>query len=52
MNIDFLEALEEMARERGIDREAAYEAMEKGIAAAYLVEYGGCLLYTSPSPRD
>lgn len=41
MNIDFLEALEEMARERGIDREAAYEAMEKGIAAAYLVEYGG-----------
>ena len=41
MNIDFLEALEEMARERGIDREAAYEAMEKGIAAAWLVEYGG-----------
>jgi len=41
MNIDFLEALEEMARERGIDREAAYEAMEKGIAAAYLAEYGG-----------
>jgi hypothetical protein len=32
MNIEFLEALEEMARERGIDREAAYEAMEKGIA--------------------
>jgi N utilization substance protein A len=41
MNIDFLEALEEMARERGIDREAAYEAMEKGIAAAYQAEYGG-----------
>lgn len=41
MNIEFLEALEEMARERGIDREAAYEAMEKGIAAAYLVEFGG-----------
>ncbi len=40
MNIDFLEALEEMARERGIDREAAYVAMEKGIAAAYLLEYG------------
>ncbi|MGQ9700435.1 MAG: transcription termination factor NusA [Candidatus Bipolaricaulaceae bacterium] len=41
MNIEFLEALEEMARERGIDREAAYEAMERGIAAAYLVEFGG-----------
>lgn len=40
MNIEFLEALEEMARERGIDREAAYEAMEMGIAAAYLVEFG------------
>lgn len=41
MNIEFLEALEEMARERGIDREAAYEAMEKGIAAAYVAEFGG-----------
>ena len=41
MNIDFLEALEEMARERGIDREAAYEAMEKGIAVAWQTEFGG-----------
>ncbi len=40
MNIDFLEALEEMARERGIDREAAYVAMERGIAAAYALEFG------------
>ncbi|MGC9530368.1 MAG: transcription termination factor NusA [Candidatus Bipolaricaulaceae bacterium] len=40
MNIGFLEALEEMARERGIDREAAYQAMEKGIAAACQLEYG------------
>ncbi len=40
MNIDFLEALEEMARERGIDREAAYIAMERGIAAAYALEFG------------
>lgn len=40
MNIDFLEALEEMARERGIEREVAYEAMEKGLAAAYAVEFG------------
>jgi N utilization substance protein A len=41
MNIDFIEALEEMARQRGIDREAAYEAMEKGVAAAWLAEFGG-----------
>lgn len=40
MNVDFLEALEEMARERGIGREAAYEAMEGGIAAAYAAEFG------------
>ncbi|MFO8034665.1 MAG: transcription termination factor NusA [Candidatus Bipolaricaulota bacterium] len=40
MNIDFLEALEEMARERGIDREAAYVAMEQGIGAAYILEFG------------
>lgn len=40
MNVDFLEALEEMARERGIGREAAYEAMERGIAAAYAAECG------------
>ncbi len=41
MNVDFLEALEEMARERGIDREVAYAAMEKGLAAAYVAEFGG-----------
>ncbi len=41
MNIDFLEALEEMARERGIEREVAYAAMEKGLAAAYVAEFGG-----------
>jgi len=40
MNIDFLEALEEMARERGIDREAAYIAMERGIGAAYALDFG------------
>ena len=41
MNVDFLEALEEMARESGIDREAAYEAMEKWIAAGWQAEFGG-----------
>jgi N utilization substance protein A len=41
MNVDFLEALEEMARERGIEREVAYSAMEKGLAAAYAAEFGG-----------
>ncbi len=43
MNIEFLEAIEEMARARGIDRELAYEAMEKGIAAAHQAEFGGDL---------
>ncbi len=41
MNIEFLEAIEEMARTRGIDRELAYEAMEKGIAEAHREEFGG-----------
>jgi len=41
MNIEFLEAIEEMARARGIDREVAYGAMEKAIAAAYQTKFGG-----------
>ncbi|MFH1609373.1 MAG: NusA N-terminal domain-containing protein, partial [Candidatus Bipolaricaulota bacterium] len=41
MNIEFLEAIEEMARARGIDREVAYGAMEKAIAAAYQAKFGG-----------
>ncbi len=41
MNIEFLEAIEEMARARGIDREVAFAAMEKAIAAAYQAKFGG-----------
>lgn len=41
MNIEFLEAIEEMARARGIDREVAYGAMEKAIAAAHQTKFGG-----------
>ncbi len=41
MNIEFLEAIEEMARARGIDREVAFAAMEKAIAAAHQAKFGG-----------
>ncbi|MCX7750648.1 MAG: transcription termination factor NusA [Candidatus Bipolaricaulota bacterium] len=41
MNIEFLEAIEEMARARGIDREVAFSAMEKAIATAYQAKFGG-----------
>lgn len=39
MNIEFIEALEEMAKEKGIEREDLYEAIRKGLAAAYQEEY-------------
>lgn len=41
MNIEFLEAIEEMARARGIDREVAFSVMEKAIAAAHQAKFGG-----------
>jgi len=40
MNVDFLEALEEMAKEEGLEREELYEAVKKGLAAAYIEEFG------------
>jgi N utilization substance protein A len=40
MNVEFLEALEEMAKEEGIDREELYEAVKKGLAVAYQEEFG------------
>jgi N utilization substance protein A len=39
MNIEFIEALEEMAKEKGIPREDLYRAIELGLAAAYQEEY-------------
>jgi N utilization substance protein A len=39
MNIEFIEALEEMAKEKGIAREDLYDAIRKGLAAAYQEEY-------------
>jgi N utilization substance protein A len=39
MNIEFIEALEEMAKEKGIPREDLYRAIEQGLAAAYQEEY-------------
>ncbi len=40
MNIEFLEALEEMAKEEGIEREDLYEAVKKGLRVAYIEEFG------------
>jgi len=40
MNVEFLEALEELAKEEGIEREDLYAAVKKGIAAAYIEEFG------------
>lgn len=40
MNIDFIEALEEMAKEKGIPREDLYDAIRKGLAVAYEEEHG------------
>jgi N utilization substance protein A len=39
MNIEFIEALEEIAKEKGIAREELYEAIRKGLAVAYQEEY-------------
>jgi N utilization substance protein A len=39
VNIEFIEALEEMAKEKGIPREDLYDAIRNGLAAAYQEEY-------------
>ncbi|MEA1870570.1 MAG: transcription termination factor NusA [Candidatus Bipolaricaulota bacterium] len=39
MNIEFIEALEEMAKDKGIAREDLYEAIRLGLSAAYRAEY-------------
>ena len=39
MNIEFIEALEEMAKDKGIAREDLYDAIRKGLAVAYQEEY-------------
>ncbi len=39
MNIEFIEALEEMAKEKGIPREDLYDAIRKGLAVAYQEEH-------------
>jgi len=40
MNIEFIEALEEMAKEKGIPREDLYDAIRKGLSVAYEEEHG------------
>jgi len=39
MNIEFIEALEEMAKEKGIPRDDLYEAIRKGLTVAYQEEH-------------
>lgn len=39
MNIDFIEALEEMAKEKGIARDDLYEAIKNGLGVAYRLEH-------------
>jgi len=40
LNIEFLEAMEELAKNEGIERDVLYEAVNQGIKAAYMEEYG------------
>lgn len=40
MNIEFLEAMEELAKNEGIERDVLYDAVNQGIKAAYMEEYG------------
>lgn len=40
MNIEFIEALEDMAKDKGIKREELYRMVEKGLKAAYQEQYG------------
>ncbi len=39
MNVEFIEALEEMAKQKGIAREDLYAAIRKGLAVAYQTEH-------------
>ncbi|MFW6005861.1 MAG: transcription termination factor NusA [Candidatus Bipolaricaulota bacterium] len=39
MNIEFIEALEDMAKDKGIERDELYEMVEVGLQAAYQEEY-------------
>lgn len=40
MNVEFLEALEEMAKEEGLERDELYDAVRKGLAMAYREQFG------------
>ncbi|MCF7890826.1 transcription termination factor NusA [Candidatus Bipolaricaulota bacterium] len=39
MNIEFIEALEDMAKDKGIERDELYEMVEEGLQAAYQEQY-------------
>lgn len=40
LNVEFLEALEDIARERGIDKEVLFEAIESALISAYKRNFG------------
>lgn len=40
MNAEFLEALEEMAKDEGIDRDDLYEIVKRGLKAGYIEQFG------------
>ncbi|MBS3812912.1 MAG: transcription termination factor NusA [Candidatus Bipolaricaulota bacterium] len=40
MNIEFIEALEDMAKDKGIKRDELYRMVEQGLQAAYQEQYG------------
>ncbi|MCS7273918.1 MAG: transcription termination factor NusA [Candidatus Bipolaricaulota bacterium] len=40
MNAEFLEALEEMAKDEGLDREDLYEIVKHGLKAGYIEQFG------------
>jgi len=39
MNIEFIEALEDMAKDKGIERDELYDMVEEGLQAAYQEQY-------------
>ena len=57
MNKEFINAINDLVKEKGISKEVLIEAIESALVSAYKKNYGTsqnvcCLLYTSPSPRD
>ena len=52
MNREMLMLVEAISREKNVERDVVFGAVEAALAQATKKLYKGCLLYTSPSPRD